>query len=67
MMLLPSISRASRATVTCGLKARRQVHELRGRARVHAELIDDGDAARGHAPAFSALSRSDATQMALRP
>jgi len=36
-------------------------------ARVHPELVDDRDPLRRHALLFSPRSRSDATQIALRP
>ena len=50
------------------LEPRRQVHELRRGARVHAELVHDGHRrATSRRRAFSPRSRSDATQIALRP
>ena len=71
MMLLPSISRPCRATRISRVERVAQVDELRRRAGVHAQLVDDGDGARGHSRAcaavFSPRRKSDATQIALRP
>ena len=43
MMLLPSITFASRADADLRREARRQVHEPRRGPRVQPELIHDGD------------------------
>ena len=70
MMLLPSITFVSRDDTDVRLEARRQVHELRRRARVQPELVDDGHGAADHADSsitFSPRNRSDATQIACAP
>ena len=56
MMLLPSISRAVPRHPDVRLELRRQVHELRRRARVHAELIHDGHVSRHHESGLRAFS-----------
>ena len=44
-----------------------EMNEFRRGARVHAQPIDDRDAARSHGALFSPRIKSEATQMALRP